>query len=1506
MRKSLIIICLCLIFVSFVSAFSFSDLFGKITGNVVETENLIKNGDFEIGNAGQKIIPQNWNKNSVNDGVTIYDIKWTSFRKGAFIQVREPKKSLIGIKSDQIPVKPNTKYNLNGLLYCEDCLSSKDFYLTFRVGKKGEEGISHYNLENSEIKEKYTHGYDKTEIVFTTNDEEDLFVYVIATFRPGKTGKVYVDEVELKEVGEREKEKIEEEDFFISVATLKDKYEVGEKIELTDPPEPSENNNEANKIYSTSEIIINENINGQRIYSTEEKIDSERLNFKGYIIQFEEEPIVVKEKQLNQEKEENQKYIREHPILGVAKRVFLINTDEEVENKLKEHKEEIEEEHDKLKGKIFNKVSKITGKAISNENSLGLLGEYKTAFNGIALDISEEQSKEIKKISGIKEVYPNYEVHTTLMDSVPLIQEGIEAGKLDINGNNCVESGEECLTGEGVTIAIIDTGVDYTHPDLGGCFGDGCKVVDGYDFINNDKDPMDDHGHGTHCAGIAAGNGVLKGVAPDAKIYAYKVLNSGGSGNSNNIIASIERAIDPNQDGDFSDHVDIISMSLGGLGNPDDAQSQAVDNAVSVGVVVVIAAGNSGPNEETIGSPGTARNAITVGAINKENNIAHFSSLGPVVWEDEEGNKKTLIKPDVVAPGVDICAAQYDSAWEDSKCLDNEHTAISGTSMATPHVAGAVALIKQAHLEWSPEEIKMALRNTADDIGSYIYTQGYGKIDIIKTLQLESKPCMAKIDTNGEIRKIIDIKGSAYCDEFKEYKLSFEKRTSDFQKTFSFNEEVINGNLLFEFDTTILEEGEYILKLIVKNKDLTYSEDRSIVYVKNVEISNPLKGELISEEIIESGELEIDGSVIGEGFVDYVVEYSTDSLEWFSNDVVLTNDGKNQVNDNLLAKLDLSLIDIPINSLRLTVNYNNKESISKYKNIILDKRIKEHWPIQIGDDYSENEGIQYFPALHDFDKDGKQEIVIVGSENMWIYDVDGNLLDGWPQRGGFGGFLSGGFFGGISIGDVDNDGEDEIVTGWAKGIKVYEINGEYNQYYIDELVNQVSLSDLNKDDRLELIFGYNKWKSDYDGWGKGVNYEINVLNYNLDGTFTSLEGWPYEFLDGAVGGKLVIGDVDNDGELEIITKISEESKVDEKFIHRAKIISLNKEGVIEKEFKILETDSSDGGIETGPILVDIDDDGDLEIGFTSRGFNREGKIDYFEHLTFLNYNGETVEGWPYTYEESNRFYNNWEAPVIGDLNNDGLVEIISWRYSARGKDNDMVVALDSKGNKLHGWPFYFAGDPSFTTALIIDVNNDGNQDVIMPTAIDWKNINGDEILDRNVYFLNNNGEQIYPPLKLPAPSFWETIGLVAGDIDGDGKIELAGVTNDFGNEGLMVVWDIDGEYDIKKADCPTYMYNDYLTGCYDCDKVESIRTEPQSKIVNNENYDLNGRLIIRIEKEDGSKLEIINKQYTVPANGLIKLDKIFNPENVKINSVGEYKVVVEFLGEEAEWEFEVI
>ncbi|MEH7305558.1 S8 family serine peptidase [Neobacillus drentensis] len=260
-------------------------------------------------------------------------------------------------------------------------------------------------------------------------------------------------------------------------------------------------------------------------------------------------------------------------------------------NKLKEQTESLKQVHGKM-------LQALNEKRIPFNKS----HEYTFTLNGMALQIPKNKVDELRSLPGVKAVYPDQEYHADLANSVPLI------GAPDVWSKHDQEN--QGVTGKGVTVAVIDTGVDYDHPDLGVGFGPGHKVVGGYDFVNHDNDPIDDDGHGTHVAGIIAAHGNVTGVAPDASITAFKVLNENGIGDESDIIAGIEASISP--DNPFP--ADVINMSLSGPGDGSDPLSKVAQNAVDAGVVVVAAAGNSGPAYGTIGAPAIAEGVLAVGA----------------------------------------------------------------------------------------------------------------------------------------------------------------------------------------------------------------------------------------------------------------------------------------------------------------------------------------------------------------------------------------------------------------------------------------------------------------------------------------------------------------------------------------------------------------------------------------------------------------------------------------------------------------------------------------------------------------------------------------------------------------------------------------------------------------------------------------------------------------------------------------------------------------------------
>lgn len=329
-------------------------------------------------------------------------------------------------------------------------------------------------------------------------------------------------------------------------------------------------------------------------------------------------------------------------------------------------------------------------------------------FRGAAYTVRPEEVAELVQAPDVDRIWLDLPVHAFLDASVPHI--GTPA---------LWHSG---LTGRGVKVCIIDSGIDPNHPDFAGRIADGVGLVA--------SKYVDDNGHGTHVAGIAAGSGAAskgkyRGVAPEASLYIAKALDSEGNGMMSDVMAGIEWAVEQ--------RVQVVGMSLGTDGPADgsDALSQACDLAVQAGIVVCCAAGNSGPTRSSVGVPGAARRVITVGASSDADAVTGFSGRGPT----SDGRDK----PDIVFPGLNItsCRAAGTTLGES---VDEHYTEASGTSMATPHAVGAVALLLQGHPGAQPEDVKRWLFQTAVSLGADANTQGSGRADLAAAERASTEP----------------------------------------------------------------------------------------------------------------------------------------------------------------------------------------------------------------------------------------------------------------------------------------------------------------------------------------------------------------------------------------------------------------------------------------------------------------------------------------------------------------------------------------------------------------------------------------------------------------------------------------------------------------------------------------------------------------------------------------------------------------------------------------------
>ena len=290
-------------------------------------------------------------------------------------------------------------------------------------------------------------------------------------------------------------------------------------------------------------------------------------------------------------------------------------------------------------------------------------------------------------------------------------------------------------TGKGVVVAVVDSGVNYNHLDLADHLWDGGEEFPhhGYDYVNNDNDPMDDMGHGTHCSGTVLGDGTagsLTGMAPEATLMCVKSIRGDGFGGAVNIAGGMEWSVEHG--------CDLISMSLGmvdaGVADKEILR-RTCESILDAGIVALVCAGNEGMNilltmypipnnvrvpascpppyldPDQMANPGPLSCVMAVGAVNYNDAAAAFTSQGPVTWQDTEFGDYAynpgigLIRPDVCAPGVGIKSLDYENI--------NGYTNMDGTSQATPCVAGIVALMLQKNPELTPAEICRILEETS-------------------------------------------------------------------------------------------------------------------------------------------------------------------------------------------------------------------------------------------------------------------------------------------------------------------------------------------------------------------------------------------------------------------------------------------------------------------------------------------------------------------------------------------------------------------------------------------------------------------------------------------------------------------------------------------------------------------------------------------------------------------------------------------------------------------------
>lgn len=480
---------------------------------------------------------------------------------------------------------------------------------------------------------------------------------------------------------------------------------------------------------------------------------------------------------------------------------------------------------------VFNK--KLTDDEFASiENMLGN-PEIKHKFEvipGASLSLTKSQISELQKSDLVQQVEFDAKVHATMNTASNWF--GISKAREDFAGIDGDRDGAPgTFSKNDIVAAVIDTGIDAGHVDL-----DGGKVIAWKDWVGNKTTPYDDNGHGTHVsatlAGTGEGNANYKGVAPGAALIGLKVLDANGEGTLSDVTAAIDWAV-ANKN---IYNIRIISLSLGTDESSDgtDSTSVAINNAYNAGIVPVVAAGNSGPQKATIGSPGAAEKALTVGAFadvgEKGFFLGDFSSRGLTA----DGR----MKPDICAPGVYITSAKANSS--------NQYVTYSGTSMATPFTAGTAALMLDANPNLTPAQVISYITGTAQDWGTpgKDLDYGYGKLDGYNAIKSAGSLTGSAIEVPTHLYKADSLASKGKYDEFtititdKKYPVSITLLLPNWTSSQDFDLFLYNpsGTQVASSEDTTREEfigftptvtGTYKIKILSYSGNGAYSIDVS-------------------------------------------------------------------------------------------------------------------------------------------------------------------------------------------------------------------------------------------------------------------------------------------------------------------------------------------------------------------------------------------------------------------------------------------------------------------------------------------------------------------------------------------------------------------------------------------------------------------------------------------------------------------------------------------------------
>ena len=844
--------------------------------------------------------------------------------------------------------------------------------------------------------------------------------------------------------------------------------------------------------------------------------------------------------------------------------------------------------------------------------------------------------------------------------------------------------------GDGIVVAVVDTGLDYNHPDIaasvwtnpGETVGNGVDddhngFVDdtrGWDFVGSSyltptasNDPIDHQGHGTHVAGTIAAignNGIgVVGVAWHAKVMPVKALDDHGIGPESALAPAIQYAA--------NNGADIISASWGGT-SPSQAIADAIDYAYNLGVVFVAAAGNS--SEDALNFyPAAQPQVITVAATDPNDKLATFSNFGS--------------KIDVAAPGVDILSLQA-SGTSLGTLVAPGYTRASGTSMATPHVSGLAALILSQHPTYTNEDVRQVLRSSATDLGTsgFDLQFGYGRINASSALAVPAVLEARILSPTGNAQLIspTTISGFARGATFTNYVLEYGTGTSPTSwTTFQTSSTPVANGALGTFDATAVADGTYTIRLTVFSSTAATFTDRLLIQVHGNFITRPAPPRApTSATSFKNGDIvSVSGSATGANFQKYILEWApgVDPSTGFSTaGINLLNGGGTQPAINKLLGIwnTAGITQAGFYTIRMTVTTSNFTSQILTMVYLQPDLLSSGWPKFLFQGPYFSSGV--VPAGN---ADGSQRLVLSSPNNgfemghFWTYSLNGELrLADLP---GFGAFHQ------PSVADIDGYPGEEVIVSNPGAVQVFHEDGTSAAFTLDSTIDlmksQEVVEDLDGDSQFETI-------------ASGDNYNTNMHevfawrpNGDLvNGNFPLQVSDRNDFIGWYNRQRLLVGDFNGDGKKEIVVweGLSSSTFTLRLFSNAGLPLAWN--------VPVLT------GIPFGMVAADLDHNNKLETILTEYNGNN-----VLVHV--FQPDGTERTGWPYSFASATT--TNQTFLAVADLNRDGNYEIVL------SHETELYV-FNANGTLFPGsWPMTTAA-PGFGAVVIGDVNGDGAPEIV--------------------------------------------------------------------------------------------------------------------------------------------------------------------------------------------------